>query len=73
MARLIIFTSRCVWFVFFFVLVFLVTPSDIGILVPQPGIKPVPPALEAQGLNHWPTREVPANVFFVFSSVASYG
>ena len=23
-----------------------------------PGIKPVPPALEAWGLNHWATREV---------------
>ena len=23
-----------------------------------PGIKPVPPALEAWGLNHWTTREV---------------
>ena len=30
-----------------------------GILVPQPGIEPVPPALEAQSLNHWTAREVP--------------
>ena len=30
-----------------------------GILVPQPGIKPVPPAVEVQSLNHWTTREVP--------------
>ena len=29
------------------------------ILVPQPGIEPVPPAVEAQCLNHWTTREVP--------------
>ena len=29
------------------------------IIVPQPGIEPVPPAVEAQGLNHWTTREVP--------------
>ena len=28
------------------------------ILVPQPGIKPAPPALEAWSLNHWTTREV---------------
>ena len=28
-------------------------------LAPQPGIKPTPPALEAQSLNHWTTREVP--------------
>ena len=29
------------------------------ILVPRPGIKPLPPALEAQSLNHWTAREVP--------------
>ena len=29
-----------------------------GILVPQPGIKPVPPALEAQSVNHWTTKGV---------------
>ena len=28
-------------------------------LVPWPGIKPGPPALEAQDRNHWTTREVP--------------
>ena len=30
-----------------------------GILVPQPGIEPVPPALGAQSLNHGTAREVP--------------
>ena len=30
----------------------------LGILVPWPGIKPVPSALEAQSLNQWITREV---------------
>ena len=25
-------------------------------LVPQPGIEPRPPALEAQNLSHWTTR-----------------
>ena len=29
-----------------------------GILVPQPGIKPTLPALEAQSLNHWTARKV---------------
>ena len=29
-----------------------------GILAPQPGIEPAPPALEG-GLNHWTAREVP--------------
>ena len=29
-----------------------------GILVPQPRMEPVPPALEAYDLNHWASREV---------------
>ena len=29
------------------------------ILVPRPGIEPMPPALEVWILNHWITREVP--------------
>ena len=29
------------------------------ILVPQPGIKPGPPAVEAQSPNHWIAREFP--------------
>ena len=37
-----------------------------GILVPQPGIQPMPPALEVQCLNHWTTREVPDWFFFFF-------
>ena len=35
------------------------------ILVPQAGIKPVPPAVEAQSLNHW-LKKVPFSVFFFF-------
>ena len=34
-----------------------------GILVPQPGIEPVPPAMEARSPNHWTTREFPESVF----------
>ena len=30
-----------------------------GILLPRPGIEPMPPAVEAQILNHWTTREGP--------------
>ena len=30
-----------------------------GILVPWPGIKPQPPAVEVQSPNHWTAREVP--------------
>ena len=31
-------------------------------LVPWPGIKPRPPALGAQSVNHWTIREVPSSV-----------
>ena len=31
-----------------------------GILVSKPGVKTAPSALEAQSLNHWITKEVPA-------------
>ena len=30
-----------------------------GILIPRPGIKPVPPAVKARSPNHWTTREFP--------------
>ena len=29
-----------------------------GILVPQPGIKPVPSEMEAQSPNHWTARDI---------------
>ena len=32
-----------------------------GILVPQPGIEPAPPALEGWILNHCTTRKAPEN------------
>ena len=34
------------------------------ILVPQPGIKPMPLALGAQSLSHWTAREVPVTYPF---------
>ena len=37
---------------------FLPFHGECGIIVPLPGIELVPPALGAQGLNHWTTREV---------------
>ena len=40
-----------------------------GILVPQPGIQPIPPAFEVLGLYHWPAREVPLNDFFFSQSL----
>ena len=33
-------------------------------LVPQPGIKPVPPAMEAWSLNQWTTKEIPNFLWF---------
>ena len=38
--------------------------------LPHPRIEPVPPAVEAQSLNHWTTREVPnafknSNEYFI--------
>ena len=34
-----------------------------GILVPQPGIEPMPHAVEVQSPNHLTSREVPADLF----------
>ena len=45
-----------------------------GILVPQPGIEPLPPAVESWVLNHWTTMEVPAALYFflvIFGSAGS--
>ena len=42
-----------------FLFFFSAEPGGIGILAPRPGTEPTPPALEAQGLNHWTAREVP--------------
>ena len=36
-----------------------------GILVPRPGIKPVPPAVEAWSPNHWSSREFPLLSFLI--------
>ena len=46
------FTKEC------FIIHFLAL-RHVEILVPQPGIKPMPSPLEARSLNHWTTREVP--------------
>ena len=52
-------TLIILFFKFIFVYFFWLHHAAWEILVPPPGIKPVPPALEAQILNHWTTREVP--------------
>ena len=38
-----------------------------GILVPEPGIEPMPPAADVQSLNHWIAREVPIMIFNINS------
>ena len=35
-----------------------------GILIPRPGIEPMPPAVEAQSPNQWTAREFPLYNFF---------
>ena len=47
-------------FVYFFCLFLFLWPCPMacGISVPWPGIKSMPPALEAQGLSRWTAREV---------------
>ena len=37
--------------------------EPVGTLVPQPGMEPMPPALEAQSRSHWTTRVVPCITF----------
>ena len=41
----------------------------VGLLVPPPGIEPMPSALEACSLNHWTTREVPEVGFAIMTCV----
>ena len=39
------------------------------ILVPQPDIEPVPPAVDAQSPNHWTAKEFP--VFSIFTKLCN--
>ena len=43
----------------------IVWPVGILLIVHQPGIEPVPPAVEVQSLNCWTTREVPKSKQFL--------
>ena len=58
----IAFSDKCpyLWLFFFF---FWLHLAAHGILIPQARIEPVPPASEAQSLNHWTAREVPLWLF----------
>ena len=58
------------YFKYLFSLFFLFvhTTRACGILVSQPGIKPMPPAVVARIFNHWTTREVLNNVFLILNA-----
>jgi hypothetical protein len=45
-----------------FYLFFLAMSLGMRILVPQPGIRLMPPAVEARSLNHWIPGKVPAPI-----------
>ena len=53
--------TRPLFIGFFFVFFFLA--SGIAVLIPWPGIEPVPPAVEAWRINHWTSRELPNYLF----------
>ena len=48
-----------------FFLIFGLHRAACGILAPWPEIEPAPPALAAQSLNHWTTREFPSVCFLL--------
>ena len=56
-------------YLFFF---FWLSHTACEILIPQPGIKPVPPTLGAQHSNHWTTREAPPFIYLTIMLIASY-
>ena len=51
------------WLVLFF---FLPYHEACWILVPQPGVEPVPPAVEAWSLSHWTASRVPCGWCFLY-------
>ena len=49
---------------YLFVFTFRLLHAACGILVPQPGIKPMPPAVKARSLNHKDQQGSPYLFFF---------
>ena len=47
-------------FIYFLFQIFWPCQKACGILTPQPGIEPSPPALEVRGCNPWTAREIPS-------------
>ena len=56
-------TENRLSFSFLSFLFFLLYRMECGILLSQAEIEPVLPAVEAQSLNHWTTREVQCQLF----------
>ena len=54
------------WILNFISFYFLAVPHGTWVLSSPPRFEPVLPALEAQSLNHWTTREVPWILHFKF-------
>ena len=46
-------------------------PCSMQGISSQPGIKPVPPAMKVQNLNHWIARKVPINSILKYTYRAS--
>ena len=44
-----------------------------GILIPRPGIEPMPPAVEVHSPNHWTAMEVPYSIFLIIGLLSSLG
>ena len=59
-AREIKITRGCEEVLFYFLYFFWPCHMTFGTIVPQPGIKPGPPAVQAWSPNHWAAREVPS-------------
>ena len=59
-------------FLFFSSLFFFFFFAPCGILIPRPGIEPVPPSVDACSPNHWTTREFPSKHFLFFSSICLF-
>ena len=56
-------------FLFSFSFFFLAPPcAACSILVPQPGIEPVPPVVEVQSPNHWTARDFSRNLSFLWDA-----
>jgi len=53
-------------FIFLYHVACRLSSSSLQILLPWPGVKPVPPAMEAQCINHWTSREFPLVLFSLY-------